>query len=165
MKLCVLKNKIDENYLYTDEGLYLYYLPIDEYKKHILKGVVYTDDGRFSGLCYWYALEVLKGKFTIGEDAISMNGLYSYWYARDIIRGRFILGEESISRTVSHSFYYADSALLGRFVLGEKVISTDAWYSYMYASTVLRNRFKLGEKMIKQSEYRQDYENHFNIKL
>ena len=33
MKFCVLRIKIDEKFLYTDYGVYLYHLPITEYRK------------------------------------------------------------------------------------------------------------------------------------
>lgn len=70
MKLCVLRNKIDEKFLYSEFDLFLYYLPINEYKKQILKGNVCTDVINNALVCVLYARNVVKGRFVIGEDMI-----------------------------------------------------------------------------------------------
>ena len=97
MKLCVLTKKIDEKYMYTEKGVYLYYLPIIEYKKQILKGVVCICEFSNARIYYLYSKDILTSRFEIGEEAISMNGLYSYLYANEVLKSRFILGEEVIS--------------------------------------------------------------------
>lgn len=139
MKLCVLKSKIEYEPLYEDTGLFLYNIPISEYKKQILKGNVSTATGHNASICYHYVSCTLRSRFELGEEMISNCPLYSYFYARYITKCRFIIGE--------------------------KAISESGYKSYMYALYVLRERFLLGEEMIKQSEYCKDYEEHFNIKL
>jgi len=37
---------------------------------------------------YWYAKDVIKGRFISGEAVISKNARYSYWYALYVIKGR-----------------------------------------------------------------------------
>ncbi len=102
MNLCVLVNKIDENYLYTEDGLYLYYLPIDEYKKHILKGNICTYERGSASICYHYSKDVLCNKFEHGVEYISKDGWYSYMYASEVLNGRFEQGEVMISNDVWH---------------------------------------------------------------
>jgi lambda repressor-like predicted transcriptional regulator len=99
------------------------------------------------------------------ECIIAKNPEYSYWYAKEIIRGRFVLGEKSISKKSSLSYYYAANVLENKFVLGEKEISKESSYSCDYAVHVLKKRFVLGEKIIKNSYSQKAYEKYFNCKL
>ncbi|RLA39032.1 MAG: hypothetical protein DRR06_19805 [Gammaproteobacteria bacterium] len=48
------------------------------------------------------------------------------------LKGRFEMGEDAISKDAKHSYYYAEDVLKGRFEMGEEVISKDAKYSYSY---------------------------------
>jgi len=48
------------------------------------------------------------------EPAISKNAEYSYYYARDVIKGRFILGEPVISQDSQCSFCYAIEVIKGK---------------------------------------------------
>ena len=139
MKLCVLKSKIESKPLYEYEELYLYHIPIDEYKKCILKGIVSTSNRMNADACYMYAALILKGKFELGESIISTDTHFSYLYARD--------------------------ALKGRFELGEAVISELGVYGFRYAIDVTKERFLLGERSIELSGYGKEYEEYFNIKL
>ena len=123
MKLCVLHKEIqDETYLYTYRGVFLYYLPIVEYKKQILKGTVSIRDDIIALLCFNYARDILEGRFELGEEAISKNQGYSLRYAHEVLEGRFEIGEEAISNIGYYSYYYATHVLKGRFILGEPVI-------------------------------------------
>lgn len=99
MKLCVLRIKIDEKFLYTDYGVYLYHLPITEYRKQILKGNVLTMDSIKSGICYWYARNILKGRFELGEEMISKHAWGCHKYSIDVLKERFLLGEEMIKQS------------------------------------------------------------------
>jgi hypothetical protein len=63
---------------------------------------------------------------------------YSYWYAREVLKSRFELGEKAISNNSEYSYLYAREVLKSRFELGEKAISADAWYSYLYAVDFLK---------------------------
>jgi hypothetical protein len=82
------------------------------------------------------------------EKLIAIDGYYSYYYARDVLKCRFELGEKSIATDAECSYLYAKYILEDRFELGEKIITTDAYFSYCYARDVLKCRFELGEKII-----------------
>ena len=49
-------------------------------------------------IAHWYALEVLRKPFPLGEEAISKDAQYSYYYAKYVLKGRFELGEAAISK-------------------------------------------------------------------
>ncbi len=146
MKLCVLKSILPTEPLFSEDGRFLYYLPIDKYKKEILKGNVSTLDDDDAWLSHGYIQE-FNGNYSIiqkdirsqAEAYISKSGIESYFYARDILKGRFILGEQAISM--------------------------DAQWVFIYATRVLKERFILGEKVIKDSAYGIHYETTFKIKL
>jgi hypothetical protein len=106
---------------------------------------------------YFYARDVLKGPFKLGEATIAKNASNSYLYARDVLDGPFPLGEKAIAKNGWYSYYYAQDALKRRFKLGEKIIATDAFYSYFYAKNVLKGRFILGEDKIFKSKYKPEY--------
>lgn len=55
MKLCVLTKKLASKPLYSEDSLYLYYLPIKEYKKHLLKGNVQLDEDICAYICHEYS--------------------------------------------------------------------------------------------------------------
>jgi len=74
------------------------------------------------------------------EPLISKDALYSYYYARDVIKGRFILAELAIIQDAYFSYWYAIEVIEGRFELGEPVISKDSEYSYLYAEDVIKGK-------------------------
>ena len=110
---------------------------------------------------YEYAINVIGGRWELGEDAISKDAEYSFWYAEQVIKGRFILGEDAISKDAFASYEYACVVIEGRFHLGEAAICKDAWESYHYAKNVIGGRFELGEDAIsKDAEYSFWYAKH-----
>ena len=112
MKLCVLINEIDGDILFGNNGAHLYYIPIKEYKKQLLKNNVNLDEDMCAYVCYVY-----------------------------------------LRKNTQHS------------KLCEEVISKSSYYSMAYTRDILDSRFLLGEENIKNSMYREEYENYFNIKL
>ena len=52
-----------------------------EYTQEVIKSI--SEDAMSS---YQYAHSVLKGRFELGEEAISKDAKYSYYYVRDIIQ-------------------------------------------------------------------------------
>ena len=89
---------------------------------------------------YHYAEYVIKGRFELGEAAISESAVRSYWYARDVIKERFELGEAAISQKARWSQLYARDVIGGRWELGEAAISKDADTSFKYAKEVIGGR-------------------------
>jgi len=108
-----------------------------------------------SQLSYYYAENILRGRFELGEEAIAKDTVYSYYYAKNIIRGRFELGEKAIAKDAYYSYDYALSVLnRKRFELGEEAIAKDARYSCYYAMDILNeNRFELGEETIAKNAH------------
>jgi len=97
----------------------------------------------------------LKLKLVINEDA-----KYSYYYARDIIKGRWEKGELDISKDAYYSYCYAIEVIKGRWELGEAAISKDARYSSHYAKHVIKGRlpdFMHNQMILDNNEYAKDY--------
>ena len=70
MKLCVLVNEIKYEPLYEKYGLYLYKIPINEYKKQLLKNNVNLDIEQCAYMCYSFAIDILHSRFELGEEII-----------------------------------------------------------------------------------------------
>jgi hypothetical protein len=102
---------------------------------------------------YFYAHDILKGPFPLGEPAIAKDTTYAYWYARDVLKGPFPLGEPEIAEDQVRSFYYARNILEGPFPLGEPAIAKDPQHAYQYARYVLEKPFPLGEPAIAKDSY------------
>lgn len=60
MKLCVLTTRLQEKPKHSYEGLFLYNITLEEYRKCILKGMVSTDIEKNAYICYLYSSLVLK---------------------------------------------------------------------------------------------------------
>ena len=85
------------------------------------------------------------------EEMIADSSDHAYWYARDVLRGRFALGEAAIARDTYNSCWYAIEVLKRRFELGEPAIARDPQSSYLYAKAVLKGkRVKIIEESILQ---------------
>ena len=91
--------------------------------------------------CYYFARNVIKRRFELGEAAISTSDEYSYQYAKEVIGGRFELGEAAISENAWYSYWYAKEIIWERFELGESAISKEAELSYDYAKDVIRGNW------------------------
>jgi len=90
---------------------------------------------------YYYAINVIKGKFILGEPLISKNTAYSYWYAKIVIKGRFILGEPAISKDTCFIFHYATDVIKGRlpdFMHNQMILSNDE-YTKEYIEFISKN--------------------------
>lgn len=91
------------------------------------------------------AEEIMKGRFELGEPAISKVPNEALWYARDVVKGRWEMGEEAIATRADYSFMYAKEVLRGRFILGEPAIAQDDQYATKYAMEIIKG--KLPEEM------------------
>ena len=122
---------------------------------------------------YRYALYILKDRFPQGEDVIATNAEFSYLYAAAVLKPRGIIGfpkgEDAIATHARHSYWYAIVVFKPRGIIGfpkgEHAIATDAEYSYLYAKDVLKDRFPQGEDAIRGSEWQDEYEELFGVKL
>lgn len=82
------------------------------------------------------------------EQFIAKNAKWSYYYAHDVLKGPFKLGEPTIAKDARWSYWYALHILHGPFKLGEPATAKDAEYSYFYAYDVLKGPFYLDGKLI-----------------
>jgi hypothetical protein len=82
------------------------------------------------------------------KHAITKSSKYSFYYASDILKGRFPLGEPAIATDPYQAKDYATTILKGRFKLAEPTIAKNSYASYIYALKVLKGPFKLGEPAI-----------------
>jgi len=67
----------------------------------------------------------------------------SYFYALDILKGRFEKGENIISEDAGYSCDYARYILNDRFEKGENIISKDAKYSKLYKEYICNTEKEL----------------------
>ena len=81
---------------------------------------------------YFYATDVLKGRFPEGEAAIAKDSYWSYNYAMDVIDGPFPKGEAVIATDPYWAYNYALQAIKGRFQEGEEAIAKDTKYAKKY---------------------------------
>jgi len=94
------------------------------------------------------------------EPFISKDAEYSYLYAINIIKGRWELGEAIISKDAYFSYYYAINIIKDRFILAEPTISKDAEYSYYYARYVIKGKlpdFMHNALLLSTDEYTKEY--------
>ena len=94
---------------------------------------------------YWYAKDILKGPFPLGEPAIAKESWRAFWYAAEILKDPFPLGEPAIAKDPQWAYYYALDVLEGPFPLGEPAIANSGM-AFLYARIVL----KLPEDQAKQ---------------
>jgi hypothetical protein len=79
---------------------------------------------------YKYAVNTAR-RFKLGEPVISREPGNAFYYARDIIDGKWEMGEPAISKDSYHSLNYAFYVLKSRFKLGEPAILSSN-YAYQY---------------------------------
>jgi len=94
------------------------------------------------------------------ELTISKDAQYSYFYARDVIKGRWELAEPAISKDALYSYYYARNIIKGKFISGEAVISKNARYSYWYAINVIKGKlpdFMHNQMILNNDEFAKEY--------
>ena len=87
--------------------------------------------------CQRFCSHVLKSSWPEAEPIIARDGVQAFNYAQSVLRGRFPMGERAISMTnptIAH--LYAMNFMEGRFLLGEPLIMTDphkrVWYANEY---------------------------------
>jgi len=89
---------------------------------------------------YYYAKDILKGPFSLGEPIIAKHPGYSYSYALYVLKGPFTLGEPAIAKHPGYAYGYARYVLKGPFPLGEPTIAMDDSWKQRYQERVLKGR-------------------------
>lgn len=80
------------------------------------------------------------------ESALSQNGETSYFYALRVLRGRFKMGEAAISAEPTWAVKYARFVVRGRFQMAEANIAMRPESCYEYFRHVMRGK-RLPEEM------------------
>jgi len=104
-----------------------------------LEGIILKD----AAYSFYYAKNVIKGKFELSEPAISKNTQYSYWYAKYAIKGRWELGEPAISQDAYSSYWYAIEVIEGRlpdFMHNQMILGNNE-YTKKYIEFISKNSF------------------------
>jgi hypothetical protein len=81
---------------------------------------------------YYYAVDVIRGRWLEGEATIATSPHWAQYYAEDVIRGRFPEGEAAIATVPAPAYYYARDIIGGRFPEGEAAIAKDPPYAELY---------------------------------
>jgi len=81
---------------------------------------------------YYYARDVIEGRFPEGEEAIATNPWSAYRYARDVIKGRWPEGEAVIATDPYSAYNYAINVIGGRWPEGEAAIATEPDWAKAY---------------------------------
>jgi len=67
------------------------------------------------------------------ELTISKNAYWSYYYAKDVIKGRWELGEPTISKYAEYSYFYARYVIKGRlpdFMHNQMILNNNEYTKY-----------------------------------
>ena len=72
---------------------------------------------------------------------------WAYWYAEDVIKGRWPEAEKVILKSAEWSYCYAKNVIKGRWPEAEKMVSKSTKWSYRYALYVIKGRWPEAEKM------------------
>jgi hypothetical protein len=108
----------------------------DRYKrliKHRIKLLTIIKDNRYQtalsspGSAYFYAKDVLKGRWVEAEHIIKQNNWFATLYARDVIKGRWLDIEPTIVKDAQCASNYALNILGGRWLDAEPTIIGSHW--------------------------------------
>ena len=101
---------------------------------------------------FWEKYENNQEELKKREKYIAQEPEYSYYYARDVLKGPFSLGEATIATDAKYAYWYALYILEGPFPAGEEAISKDAYFARWYAHRILKVDFYLDDKLIAKAE-------------
>jgi hypothetical protein len=136
-----LKNLVDDP---TKLKTYNTHISSKEAFYRLLKGdkdpILVKAVAKFPRYAFFYAKNILKGPFPLGEPTIAKHAMAAYQYARDILKGPFPLAEPAIAKHAMAAYQYARDILKGPFPLGEPAIRRSPTYSKYYEKNVLKGR-------------------------
>ena len=69
-------------------------------------------------------------------EQIASNPQTAYYFAKEVVKGKWELGEKAISKTPRTAFYYALVCLRGPFELGKYTIEQSHQFKYRYARLI-----------------------------
>jgi hypothetical protein len=97
---------------------------------------------------YYYARNVIQGRWAEAEPFIMKDPEWTYAYARSVIRGRWAEAEPHIMKDSEWAYSYAREVIQGRWAEAEPIIMKDPHSAYMYAKYVIRGRWAEAEPYI-----------------
>ena len=97
---------------------------------------------------YWYANNVIKGRWVEFEPLILTDPHWTYMYACDVIKGRWVEAEPIILTDPYWAYLYARDVIQGRWAEAEPLILTEAEWTYVYARDVIQGRWAEAEPII-----------------
>ena len=106
--------------------------------------MIATDPDR----AYYYARDVIKGRWPEAESVIATDPDRAYYYARYVIKGRWPEAEATIMTDPAWAYYYALDAIRGRWPDAEAMIATYPEWAYRYANYVIKRRWPEAESVI-----------------
>lgn len=128
-------------------------------------------------MCYYYASDVLHGRFPEGEPIIMKSPYTAFLYAKNIMKGRWPGAEPYIKKDADKAFRYASDILAkdpewtnqpghenGRWPEAEPYIMKSPYEVYYYSRDIIGGRWPEAEPYIlDDNEYGQSYKQHFGI--
>jgi len=110
------------------------------------------DDEERAEYLYKEALYISKRLNPIYEKFIKLSPGYAYWYAKNIIKGRWLEAEEYIKKNPRWAYWYAKYIIKGRWLEAEEYIKKNPRWAYWYAEDIVKGRWKEAEEYIKKNE-------------
>ena len=92
---------------------------------------------------YWYARNVIKGRWPEAEAVIMQDAFWAYWYALDVLEGRWPEAELAIIGSAKWAYHYACDVIKGRWPEAEPVIASSPSWAYWYALHVVKAHISL----------------------
>jgi hypothetical protein len=108
-------------------------------------------------LAYYYSVDVIKGRWPEGEEAIKKDPKWAYLYSLYVIKGRWPDGEEAIKKDSGWAYLYSLNIVKGRWPEAEEAIKKDPYWAYNYSRNVVKGRWPDGEEAIKNCQFFNNY--------
>jgi len=102
-------------------------------------------------LAYSYARDIVKGRWSEGEEVIANSSKIAVKYAAEVLKRRWPEIEEDVSKDTELAVKYAAEVLKRRWPEIEEDISKDANLAVKYAAEVLKRRWPEAEEVIAKS--------------
>ena len=136
-------------------GLLQYWEVIKDCKPKIID--IYRKSYNIPRTLYYYARDVIKGRWPEAEPHIKVDPRWAYWYASDVIKGRWPEAEPYIMKNSEWAYGYARFVIKGRWPEVEPIIKVNPQFAYYYARDVIKGRWPEAEPYIKNSEWANSY--------
>ena len=91
------------------------------------------------------------------EQIIMKDAEWAYWYAKDIIKGRWLEAEPIIAHSGMFAYFYALNIIKSRWSEAEPTIIQDTYWAYLYARDVIHMRWFEAEEIIAKSDWKTVY--------